>query len=274
MPAVPRIALSGDDSIPQIGFGVYRIPDTEVAEAVTTAIELGYRSIDTASVYGNERGVGEAVRASGVARRDLFITTKLQRQTMGREAAAREFDTSLQQLGLDYVDLYLIHWPVPSLDLFVETWEALQEIHAGGRARNVGVSNFQIPHLERLRLETGVIPAINQVEVHPYLPQGDLRAYHKEHGIVTEAWSPLAKGGDLLGEQLIQDIAGKHGKSPAQVVLRWHVQLGNVIIPKSVNARRMAENLDILDFELSTQDFADIATLNSGLRTGPHPDHM
>lgn len=273
MSSIPDVPLRGGGSIPQLGFGVFKVPDDTVEAAVQAALAAGYRHIDTAMIYGNERGTGAAIRAAGIPREDIFVTTKLWRDDLGADSAAAALDASLDRLGLDYVDLYLIHWPVPSLDLYVETWQALQALLAGGRTRHVGVSNFQITHLERLREETGVIPVVNQIELHPYLPQADLRAYHAEHGIVTEAWSPLAKG-ELLAEQVVLDVAARHRRTAAQVVLRWHLQLGNVIIPKSVNPGRIAENLDILDFELSPQDFTDLATLNNGHRTGPNPDSM
>lgn len=272
MADIPVISFRDGNVIPQVGFGVFKIPDEEVTSAVSAALSLGYRHIDTASVYGNEKGTGAAINASGIAREDLFVTTKLARTEMGRDNTFREFDASLERLGLDYVDLYLIHWPVPSQDLYVETWQALLEIRQSGRARSVGVSNFQIPHLERLAAETGELPVINQIELHPFLPQAELRAFHKEHGIVTQAWSPLAKGGEHLNDRVLVEIAEKHGRTPAQVLLRWHIQLGNVVIPKSVSPSRMALNLAIFDFELSPEDFSLLATLNSGLRTGPNPD--
>lgn len=272
MADIPVTSFRDGNVIPQVGFGVFKIPDEEVTAAVSAALSLGYRHIDTASVYGNEKGTGAAINASGIAREDLFVTTKLARTEMGRDNTFREFDASLERLGLDYVDLYLIHWPVPSQDLYVETWQALLEIRQSGRARSVGVSNFQIPHLERLAAETGELPVINQIELHPFLPQAELRAFHKEHGIVTQAWSPLAKGGEHLNDRVLVEIAEKHGRTPAQVLLRWHIQLGNVVIPKSVSPSRMALNLAIFDFELSPEDFSLLATLNSGLRTGPNPD--
>lgn len=272
MADIPDIRFRDGTTIPQVGFGVFKIPDDEVEAAVSTALELGYRHIDTASVYGNERGVGAALAASGLPRDEVFVTTKLSRDHMGRDNAFSEFDRSLDKLQLDEVDLFLIHWPVPSQDRYVETWEALLELKESGRARSVGVSNFKTEHLARLQQETGVMPVINQVELHPWLPQTELRAFHAEHGIVTQAWSPLAKGGEQLSDPLLVAIAERHGRSPAQVLLRWHIQLGNVIIPKSVSRQRMAENLQLFDFELSDADVAELATLESGLRTGPHPD--
>lgn len=272
MADIPDIRFRDGTTIPQVGFGVFKIPDDEVEAAVSTALELGYRHIDTASVYGNERGVGVALAASGLPRDEVFVTTKLSRDHMGRDNSFSEFDRSLDKLQLDEVDLFLIHWPVPSQDRYVETWEALLELKESGRARSVGVSNFKTEHLARLQQETGVMPVINQVELHPWLPQTELRAFHAEHGIVTQAWSPLAKGGEQLSDPLLVAIAERHGRSPAQVLLRWHIQLGNVIIPKSVSRQRMAENLQLFDFELSDADVAELATLESGLRTGPHPD--
>lgn len=272
MADIPDIRFRDGTTIPQVGFGVFKIPDDEVEAAVSTALELGYRHIDTASVYGNERGVGVALAASGLPRDEVFVTTKLSRDHMGRDNSFSEFDRSLDKLQLDEVDLFLIHWPVPSQDRYVETWEALLELKESGRARSVGVSNFKTEHLARLQQETGVMPVINQVELHPWLPQTELRAFHAEHGIVTQAWSPLAKGGEQLSDPLLVAIAERHGRSPAQVLLRWHIQLGNVIIPKSVSRQRMAENLQLFDFVLSDADVAELATLESGLRTGPHPD--
>jgi diketogulonate reductase-like aldo/keto reductase len=267
---VPAVRLNNDVPIPCIGFGVYKIPNDKVERAVHTAIEAGYRSIDTATLYRNERGVGAAVRSSGLPREDLFVTTKLWNTDHGYDAALRAFGISLAELGLDYVDLYLIHWPVPSQDRYVETWRALEKIASDGRARAIGVSNFQIPHLRRLLEETDVVPAVNQVELHPYLQQAELRGFDTEHGIVTESWSPLARG-RLLEHQVLTTIARKHGKTAAQVVLRWHVEMGLVAIPKSVTPQRIAENIDIFDFELDAQDIAAIATLEQSTRVGPRP---
>jgi diketogulonate reductase-like aldo/keto reductase len=246
--------------MPSLGFGVYQIPDREVGRAVHTAIEAGYRSIDTATLYRNERGVGAAVRASGLAREELFVTTKLWNTEHGYDKALRAFDVSLRELGLDYVDLYLIHWPVPSQDKYVETWRALEKILADGRARAIGVSNFEIPHLERLLAETDVVPAVNQVELHPNRQQAALRKFDSDHGIVTESWGPLARG-QLLSHDVLRTIGRKHGKTAAQVVLRWHIEMGLVAIPKSVTPARIRENIDIFDFELDAQDIAAIATL-------------
>ncbi|SFK03991.1 aldo/keto reductase [Amycolatopsis sacchari] len=268
---VPAKRLNNDVEMPSLGFGVYKIPDDEVEQAVHTAIEAGYRSIDTATLYHNERGVGAAVKSSGLPREELFVTTKLWNTEHGYERALKAFDGSLRQLGLDYVDLYLIHWPVPSQDLYVETWRALEKILADGRARAIGVSNFAIPHLRRLLDEAEVVPAVNQVELHPHLQQAQLRGFHAEHGIVTESWSPLARG-RMLEHDILTTIARKHGRTPAQVVLRWHIEMDLVAIPKSVNPQRIRENIDIFDFELDAQDIAAIATLESGGRTGADPE--
>lgn len=271
MPAIPQIALNDGHAIPQFGLGVFLTPPAETAAAVATALELGYRHIDTAAIYHNEDGVGEAVRASGLARGSLFLTTKLWNADQGHDSALAALDASLARLGTDYVDLYLIHWPCPAQDRFVETWQALIEARAQGKARSIGVSNFRIEDLERLIQATGVVPAVNQIELHPRLQQGELRAWHAAHGIVTESWSPLARGNDLLGEPLLAAIAARHGKTVAQVILRWHIQLGLVVFPKSVHAGRLAENLDIFDFALSAEDMAAIATLDAGARIGPDP---
>jgi 2,5-diketo-D-gluconate reductase A len=268
------VELGNGVRMPRLGFGVYKIGDDEVERVLHDAVDAGYRSIDTATLYHNERGVGAAVRSCGVPREDLFVTTKLWNTEHGRDEALRAFDSSLDLLGLDYVDLYLIHWPVPGQDRYVETWRALGEILSDGRARAIGVSNFQIPHLQRLLDETDVVPAVNQIELHPLLQQPQLRDFHAEHGIVTEAWSPLARAGELFDSEVITTIARKHGKTPAQVVLRWHIEMGNVAIPKSATPQRIVENRDIFDFELDSQDIAAIATLEAGARRGPHPDDM
>jgi diketogulonate reductase-like aldo/keto reductase len=260
--------------MPQLGFGVWQLPDEETPQAVATALEAGYRSIDTAAIYQNEAAVGRAIAASGLPREELFITTKLWNHNHGYDATVRAFDGSLRNLGLDYLDLYLIHWPVPAADRYVETWRALEKLQADGRVRAIGVSNFQIPHLHRLFDETDTVPAVNQIELHPRLPQAALRAFDAEHGIVTEAWSPLARGGDLLADQEITALAEKHGRTPAQIVLRWHLQLGNVVIPKSATPARIRENIEVFDFELDRADLERIATLDDGTRIGPHPDRF
>jgi diketogulonate reductase-like aldo/keto reductase len=265
---VLAIELNNKVQLPQVGFGVYKIPDDEVARAMRAAFDAGYRSVDTATLYENERGVGEGVRASGIAREELFITTKLWNTDHGYDAALRAFDKSLGELELDYVDMYLIHWPVPEKDLYVETWRALEKILADGRTRAIGVSNFGEEHLRRLLDEGDVVPAVNQVELHPWLQRPGLRAFHRRHEIVTEAWSPLARGGELLSSDPITTIARKHGKTPAQVVLRWHIEMGHVVIPKSVTPQRIAENIALFDFELDSHDIAAIATLESGRHVG------
>ena len=268
---VPSIRLNNDVDLPALGFGVYQLSDHDVEAAMHVAIEAGYRGFDTAAVYGNERGVGAAVRSSGLPREELFVTTKLGNTDHGYDAALKAFDSSRKRLGLDYVDLYLIHWPLPRRDAYVETWRALEKILADGQARAIGVSNFEIPHLERLLRETEVVPAVNQIELHPGLQQPALRGFHEKHGIVTEAWSPLARGRGLDSE-VITTVARKHGKTPAQVVLRWHIEMGHMIIPKSATPSRIRENIDIFDFELDEQDIAGFATLESGDRHGAHPN--
>ncbi|WP_219413207.1 aldo/keto reductase [Pseudonocardia nigra] len=274
MSHVPSITLNNGVEIPQFGFGVFQIGPDQTVDAVRIAFEAGYRHIDTAQGYRNEEGVGQAVRESGLSRDEVFVTTKLANGRQGYDEAMTAFDESLQRLGLDHVDLFLIHWPQPGKDLYVETWKAFEKIASDGRARSIGVSNFQIPHLERLAAETGTVPAVNQIELHPMLPQADLRAYHREHGIATEAWSPIGQGGDLLRDDRLVGLGEKYGKSPAQIVLRWHVQLGNIVFPKSVTPSRIRENIDVFDVELSDDDMATIAELDSGTRLGPDPDRF
>jgi 2,5-diketo-D-gluconate reductase A len=271
MTTVPSIALSGGGAIPQLGFGVFQIQPAETESAIHTALEVGYRSIDTAAIYGNESEVGRAIAESGLPRNELFITTKLWNDDQGRESALPALDASLERLGLDYVDLYLIHWPAPSADRYAETWDALQEAHADGRARALGVSNFQPAQLARIIRESGLIPAVNQVELHPQFSQADLRGVHAEHGIVTEAWSPLAQAA-VLDDPAIGEIARAHGRTPAQIVLRWHIELGNVAIPKSVTPARIAENFALFDFALAADEIAAISGLDRANRIGPDPD--
>ncbi|WP_461020034.1 aldo/keto reductase [Streptomyces daliensis] len=274
MSNVPTITLHNGVAMPQLGFGVWQVPDDEAADAVGTALQAGYRSIDTAAIYENEKGTGQAIAASGLPREDLFVTTKLWNREQGYDSTLRAFDASLERLGLDYVDLYLIHWPVPEQDKYVDTWKAFQKIAADGRAKAVGVSNFQPAHLQRLIDETGAVPAVNQIELHPHLQQPLPRAFHADHGIATEAWSPLGQGKDLLKEPTLAAIADKHGKTPAQVVLRWHLQIGNVVIPKSVTPSRIKENIDVFGFELDAGDLERIASLNTDTRLGADPDEM
>ena len=271
--AVPNVQVNNGVQIPQLGFGVFQIDPAETAAAVTTAFEVGYRHIDTAEMYGNEKGVGEAIAASGLARDEVFVTSKLNNGFHAYDDALRAFDQTLADLKLEQIDLFLIHWPLPKVGDYVETWRALEKIYADGRARAIGVSNFQAHHLRRLHEETTVIPAVNQIEVHPYLTQEELRAFDAEHEIATEAWSPIAQGG-VLGDPVITELARTYGKSAAQIVLRWHLQLGNIVFPKSTTRSRVQENFEIFDFELSDADMALISALNKDERTGPNPDEF
>jgi 2,5-diketo-D-gluconate reductase A len=272
---VPTIELNDGKTIPQLGFGVFQIPPADTAEAVSTALEAGYRHIDTAEMYGNERGVGEAVRASGLDRADVYITSKLNNGFHEPDAARKAFAATLDELGSDYVDLFLIHWPLPTLygGDFVSTWKTLEEFRSDGRARSIGVSNFQVAHLERLAAESDVVPAVNQVELHPYFHNAEVDAYGREHGIVTEAWAPIAQG-KVLGDPALASIAAKYDKSPAQVVLRWHIQRGNIVFPKSTTPSRIRENFELFDFELEGADVLAIDALDKGEagRDGPNPD--
>jgi 2,5-diketo-D-gluconate reductase A len=271
MSDIPYVTLNNTVRMPQLGFGVFQVPDTETEPAVAAAIETGYRSIDTARIYENEEGTGRALKSSGVPREELFITTKLWNGDHGYDSTLRAFDASLERLGLDYLDLYLIHWPVPSRDRYADAWRAFERLYADGRVRAIGVSNFLPEHLTRIMDEGEVVPAVNQIELHPYLQQAELRAFHAEHGIATEAWSPIGQGKGLLDDPALTPIAAKHGKTPAQVVIRWHLQLGNVVIPKSVTPARIAENFEVTGFELDTEDLAAIAALDAGRRYGPDP---
>jgi 2,5-diketo-D-gluconate reductase A len=268
--AVPYLDFNDGNRIPQLGFGVFKVPPDETREIVLKALETGYRSIDTAAAYENEEGVGEALRRSGLDRDEVFITTKVWNDDHGRDRAPKAFERSLDRLGLEQVDLYLIHWPTPAADDYVETWESLCELKEGGRARSIGVSNFLPDHLERIIEASGVTPALNQIELHPRLQQPELRAFHDEHGILTEAWGPLGRG-QLLGDAAIEEIASAHDRTPAQVVLRWHIQLGNVVIPKSATPARIEENFHVFDFELSSDEMESIGALDAGERTGPDP---
>lgn len=268
---VPPIILNNGVEMPQLGFGVWQVPDDEAESTVTTALEAGYRSIDTAAIYGNEEGTGKAITASGIPREDLFITTKLWNSAQGYDSTLRAFDESLDKLGLEYVDLYLIHWPLPARGKFVDTYKAFEKLYTDGRAKSIGVSNFLPEHLETLIEAASVIPAVNQIELHPHLQQRAAREYHAEQGIATEAWSPLGQGKGLLEVPAIIAIAQKHGRTPAQIVLRWHLQQGNVVIPKSVTPARIKENIEVFDFSLDTEDIAAISALNEDRRLGPDP---
>ncbi|MBA2810134.1 aldo/keto reductase [Streptomyces sp. KM273126] len=257
--------------MPQLGYGVWQVPDDEAERAVGTALEAGYRSIDTAAIYGNEEGTGKAIAASGIPREELFVTTKLWNSEQGYDSTLRAFDVSLEKLGLEFVDLYLIHWPLPAKGTFIETYKAFEKLHADGRIRAIGVSNFLPEHLAQLLDATSVVPAINQIELHPHLQQQAAREYHAERGIATEAWSPLGQGKGLLEVPAIVAIAQKHGRTPAQIVLRWHLQIGNVVIPKSVTPSRIKENIEVFDFSLDAEDMAAIGALNEDRRIGPDP---
>jgi 2,5-diketo-D-gluconate reductase A len=268
---VPTITLNNGVDIPQLGFGVFQIDPADTRQAVLTALEIGYRHIDTAEMYENEKPVGQAVAASGLDRSEVFVTSKLNNGAHDPKDAQDAFDRSLDELGFDYLDLFLIHWPLPDVGNFVETWRALESIYHSGRAKAIGVSNFQPHHLRRLHEETTIVPAVNQIEVHPYLTQDDVRAFGAEHGIATEAWSPIAQG-KVLDDPTIVRIADAHGKTPAQVTLRWHIERGDIVFPKSVTPARMQENFEIFDFELSADEHTEITDLNRDERTGPDPD--
>ncbi len=268
---VPDVPLNSGTTIPQLGFGVFQIPPEDTAEIVGQALRAGYRHIDTAALYRNEEGVGQALRESDLDRGDVYVTTKLGNPDQGRDTTLKAFDASLDRLGLDHVDLYLIHWPTPGRDLYVETWLAMEELYREGRARAIGVSNFQANHLNRLADEATVVPAVNQVELHPTFVQSDLRQAHASMGVATQAWAPLGQGSEL-DTPSVTEIADRVGRSPAQVVLRWHVQLGNIVFPKSVTASRIEENFRIFDFELEEADMASISGLDAGNRMGPDPD--
>ena len=275
--SIPNIELNDGHSIPQLGFGVFQIDPAETERAVRVALEVGYRHIDTAEMYGNERGVGEAIRASGLDRGEVYVTSKLNNSFHEPDEARKAFDRTLSELGFDHVDLFLIHWPLPTLydGDYVSTWETLEEFSADGRSRSIGLSNFQVEHLERLAAETDTVPAVNQIELHPYFQNREVRSYDEEHGIATEAWSPIAQG-DVLDDPVVTEIAAKLGRTPAQVVLRWHVQRGNVIFPKSVTPERIRENFEIFDFEIEPADLEQIDGLDRGEagRIGPNPDQM
>ncbi len=268
--SIPTVTLHDGVEIPQLGFGVFQVPPEETQRAVESALEAGYRHIDTAAAYRNEAGVGAAIAASGLPREEVFLTTKLWNSQQGHDSALAACERSLEKLGVERVDLYLIHWPLPAKDLYLETWRAFEELQAAGKARSIGVSNFRIEDLERLRREAETLPTVNQIELHPQLQQPELRAWHREHAVATEAWSPLAQAA-ALEDDTILTIAAHHDRTPAQVVLRWHLQLGNVVIPKSVTPERIRENFEVFDFELSEDDLAAIARLDRGERIGPDP---
>ncbi len=270
----PLLKLNDGVYAPQLGFGVYQIESDKANEAVSNALKAGYRSIDTAAFYKNEKGVGEAVRNSGLPRSDIFVTTKLWNGDQGFDAALKAFDASMDKLKLDYVDLYLIHWPCPAKDLYVDTFKAFIRLRDEGRIKSIGVSNFQPKHLDKLIEETGVVPAVNQIELHPDFAQVDVVGFNKSKGIVTEAWSPLGQGGDLLKNKIIKDVADAHGKTAAQVIIRWHLQLGHMVIPKSETPSRIEENFDVFDFELSSDQLKKINGLDGGNRLGPDPDEL
>ncbi|HET9197134.1 MAG TPA: aldo/keto reductase [Solirubrobacterales bacterium] len=267
---VPVLTLHDGVEIPQLGFGVFQIPPEETQEKVEEALGAGYRHVDTAAAYGNEAGVGAAIAATGVRREDVFVTTKLWNSEQGYDSTLRAFEQSVERLGTGHVDLYLIHWPQPGKDLFLDTWRAFERIQEEGGARSIGVSNFRVEDLERLEREAEKRPTVNQVELHPRLQQAELRAWHADHGVATEAWSPLAQG-EMLEDGTIETVAAHHDRTPAQAILRWHLQLGNVVIPKSSNPERIRENFEVFDFELSEDDMAALERLDAGERTGPDP---
>ena len=271
MTAVPTITLNDGVEIPQLGFGVFQVPPEDTKKATLEALEVGYRHIDTAEMYGNEKGVGEAVAESGIPRDQIFVTSKLNNTFHAREAALGAFDQTLETLGFETLDLFLIHWPLPAVGDYVETWKAMEEMKASGRVRSIGVSNFQPAHLQRLFDETDTVPSVNQIEVHPYLTNEVARAFNTEHGIFTEAWSPIAQGA-VLTDPVITAIADRVSRTPAQVTLRWHIQRGDIVFPKSVTRSRVEENFALFDFELTDDDLAAISGLNRDERTGPDPD--
>jgi diketogulonate reductase-like aldo/keto reductase len=267
---VPVLTLHDGVEMPQLGFGVFQIPPEETQERVEEALAAGYRHVDTAAAYRNEAGVGAAIAAGGVRREDVFVTTKLWNSEQGYDSTLRAFEKSIERLGTGHVDLYLIHWPLPNRDLFLDTWRAFEKIKEEGGARSIGVSNFRVEDLERLEAEAEQRPTVNQIELHPRLQQAELRAWHADHDVATEAWSPLAQG-DLLEDGTIETVAAHHERTPAQVILRWHLQIGNVVIPKSVTPERIRENFELFDFALSEDDMAAIERLDAGERVGPDP---
>lgn len=267
----PRLSLDDGATIPQLGYGLYKVPPPDTVRLCRDAIAIGYRHLDTAAFYGNEEQVGVAVREADVPREELYITSKVWKDDNGFDSTLRAFDRSMALLGLDHLDLYLIHWPVPSTDRYVDTWRALIRLQGEGRVRSIGVANFHEHHIERIIAETGVKPVVNQVELHPWLPQTALRDFDERLDIRTEAWSPLARG-RILGTPILDDLADKHGRSPAQIVLRWHIEIGNIVIPKASSPERLRENLDVFDFALDAEDLSLIASLENGERTGRDPD--
>ncbi|WP_378736959.1 aldo/keto reductase [Nocardia brasiliensis] len=271
--AIPSIILNDGNVIPQLGFGVFQVPEDDVTSVVTKALEVGYRSIDTAAIYGNEEGTGRAIREFGLPRDEIYVTTKVWNSEQGFDSTLRAFDASMTRLGLDYLDLYLIHWPVPKADRYVDTFRALQALKTQGRVKSIGVSNFNPAHLERIIGETGEIPAVNQIELHPRLAQRELREFHAGHAIATEAWSPLGQG-TLLDDQTITSVAAAVGRTPAQVIIRWHLQLGNIVIPKSVTPSRIEENFDVFGFELTRDQMDAINALDNGTRIGGDPETL
>jgi diketogulonate reductase-like aldo/keto reductase len=274
MTPAPNLALNNGVDIPQLGYGVFQVPPEETKQAVSMALDAGYRHIDTAAAYENEAGVGEAVREAGLDRDAVFVTSKLANPDHGYDSTLRAFDGTMERLGLEILDLYLIHWPLPAKDLYVDTWRAMEKLYLDGRIRSIGVSNFQPDHLRRLSDKSEVVPVLNQVELHPYLQQEEVRRTDEELGTLTEAWSPIAQGGKLLEDEVVTSLADKHGRTPAQIVLRWHVQLGNVVIPKSVTPSRVKENAAIFDFTLDDDDMTALRGLDRGERTGPDPDRF
>lgn len=268
------VTLNNGLKMPQLGFGVWQVEDDQAAAAVATALEVGYRSIDTAMIYNNEKGVGKAIKESSVPREELFITTKVWNSDQGYDNTLRAFDESLERLGLDYVDLYLIHWPTPQFDQYIDTYKALEKLYHDGRVKAIGVCNFEIEHLERLLKECEVVPVLNQVECHPYLAQNELKEFCTKHNIFVEAWSPLDQGGEVLQDESVQKIAATYGKTPAQTVLRWHLQNNTIVIPKSVTPSRIEENFQVFDFKLTSDEMNEINQINQDRRKGPHPNDL
>jgi 2,5-diketo-D-gluconate reductase A len=269
---VPGVKLNNGITMPQLGLGVWLVPQDETESVVRTALETGYRSIDTAAAYGNEEETGRGLRASGIPREELFVTTKLWNADQGYDSTLRAFDESMRRLGLDYLDLYLIHWPMPSRNTYLDTWRAFEKLYDDGRIRAIGTSNFTAETLRRVMDESDVVPAVNQIELHPYFQQADMRAVHSEHGIRTESYSPLGHSGDVLNDRTLVSLADRHGRTPAQIALRWQIQLGIIVIPKSATPARIVENFDVFSFELSDEDMAAIQRVDKGMRVGLDPN--